>query len=197
MYSEVLKKIYRIQIKEEELTFNSNIVLLNMYYGYILKNFGYKISQHYLDLFTNIDNLKPSYIEQNFSNLILDNFNYNLYDFEKFENKGGIYILFQYDYPVYVGKSNNLGKRAIQSYINKLPYGVEYIKILPITLKDIFESVCIHYFKPIYNQRIEKIDIDIKYHREIIQHVTDYIDNSNESYTVEFEDSLITNVWDH
>jgi hypothetical protein len=164
---------------EHKLIYKSNLELMRNYYEFLFYSLNdLKICDKYLNLFTSIENINVSNIESNFSNLILSE-KLNHFNLEKIKNvkDAGIYFIYdENDEMIYIGKSNNLNKRALQSFINKLPLGSYSLKLMILESESInlFEAIAIDYFLPIYNNKLENLPkLRHRTYVKLINHITD------------------------
>jgi len=113
------------------------------------------------------DDITSRKIENAYCDTILKNcsHNLNLNEFKSYFNKNGLYFIYDdFGDVIYIGKSKNLGKRALESFLCKFPYGATYIKILklsdniPEEMLDNVEKIAITDLKPIYNNTNENIE---------------------------------------
>jgi hypothetical protein len=162
-----MKKIFEAHIqklilKEDNFIYKTNLELLRLFYNFLYTKFNDEIlCKLYLEQFTSISDITSSKIESNFYDVINDS-NIKLFDIDDSEllNESGVYCIFnEIGNLMYVGKTNNLSSRPYQSFINKLPYGATYIKLLKyiFPLNDCIESVMIDYYLPIYNNKKEQL----------------------------------------
>jgi hypothetical protein len=154
--------IHNLILKEDNFIYKTNLELLRLFYNFLYTKFNdEELCKLYLEQFTSISDITSSKIESNFSDLIIE-YNIKLFDIDDSEllNESGVYCIFnEIDNLMYVGKTNNLSSRPYQSFINKLPYGATYIKLLKyiFPLNDFIESVMIDYYLPIYNNKKEQL----------------------------------------
>ena len=160
MKREFEQHIRNLIIKEDNFIYKTNLELLRLYFNYLWSTF--KIDELcflYLERFNSISDITSSKIESYFSELIIE-FQLDFFDLSELEDLEGSGLYFIYndiDNLIYIGKTNNLSSRPLQSFINKLPYGAKYIKILnkESSLIDTFEAVLIDYHLPMYNNKKE------------------------------------------
>lgn len=160
--TKILQVVRKIQLIENNFIYNTNISLLNLFIEYIKNNLPPYVIDLFLNQFDNRESFKIANIENIFFKTIYDNFNIDLKNLKQYNNKSGIYFLYYKGEIVYIGYSSNLRKRAIQSYICKLPYGVDYMKLMTFdsltVVSEIFENILIEIIKPVYNQSCKTLD---------------------------------------
>lgn len=144
------------------------------------------IAISYLDNFKCVEDITPSKIEQYYSDILLENMldTLYLYDYEKYNGNGLYFIYNEYGDIIYIGMSSSVESRAIQSFLNKYPYGSTSIKILTwenLNKDDIkmLESVMIHSQQPLYNNTIETININHRQYYNYVSSILKYLDNTN------------------
>ena len=176
--------------------YKNNLELLRKFYNSLIVDwfkFGLNNDdiENWLNNFRNVSKITPVNIELEYSKLILEKCvdNLYLYDFNKNEGYGLYFIYDTYGNIIYIGKSKNVETRALQSFINKYPYGATSIKIVKdkiMCIKDIldkFESVIIDYYKPLYNNTNE--DLSIISHRlyaNTTHRILKILDNSKQMF---------------
>jgi hypothetical protein len=112
--------------------------------------------------FTNLINssMKLEQIEDTFAMVYYGSADYSL-KFPEYEGKSGLYFIYnELDELIYIGKSQNLGKRPGESFWLKTIYGSKYIRIVPLKVTDDYltelENDMIYLHKPVCNQTITK-----------------------------------------
>lgn len=106
--------------------------------------------------------LKHSLYARRVSNYAIGNREYSnslISDYVTYHTESGIYYLYSKDEVMYIGKSNKLGKRVIQSIQGK---DVDSYSIAPIPNqadRDILEVYLINKYKPKYNKDCNSSDI--------------------------------------
>jgi hypothetical protein len=163
----VKEKIKEIQFNCDELIYNTISVTLDYYYEYIQKKYNESISRIFLSKFSGKQRITYQSIENFWYETCAENLYSFTEDIEKYDNKVGVYFIFNKENQIiYIGRSENVGKRAIQSFINKLPYGSDSISIYDISSEVVsnklpfscyIEAIAIDYFLPILNQKKENI----------------------------------------
>ena len=139
--------------QEDAFIYKSNIELLKQFYNNIEDD---ELSKLYLNMFEYISDIISSKIESYFSDVILNN-EYIFNGFDSYKNVPGVYFIYnEIDTIIYIGKTKDLSTRPLQSFVNKMPYGASYVKILTIGDIDFTEAVSIDYFLPIYNNKKEQ-----------------------------------------
>ena len=188
--------IQQFIIKNNNFIYKGNLELLRKFYNSLIVDwfrFGLEEEDvsNWLDKFIDISKITPSNIEEQYSNLILDKCIHNLYldDFNEYTGYGVYFIYDIYGNIIYIGKSKNVETRALQSFINKYPYGATSIKIVKDkfmtigTILDKFECVMIDYYKPLYNNTNE--DLSEITHRQYANHlyrILKKLDNSKQMF---------------
>jgi hypothetical protein len=153
-------RIQKLILSEDNFIYKSNIELLRLFYNKLYEIFNIEeICNLYLDEFKTISDITQSKIESNFSDLIIE---YEMDTFKTDEfinmNESGIYFIYnEIDTLLYIGKTTDLSSRPIQSFINKLPYGSTYMKLIETESDSItvVEAILIDYFLPMYNNKKE------------------------------------------
>jgi hypothetical protein len=158
--------IKELVIKENNFVYKNNLLLLYTFYDYIKSKIRNRnLSYEFLSQFESIDDIKPSNIEEVFTTTILDNYKNKIYldrELYQYEDSKGVYFIYDnFKNIIYIGKSNHLFSRAIQSFMNKLPYGATYLKLFSLDKKhiDFVEAVMIDYHMPILNNRLESFEL--------------------------------------
>jgi hypothetical protein len=162
---------------EHNFIYKNNLELFRLFYTFLAKKYKDKeLCLYYLELFDKISQININTIESNFSNLLLEfqSDSFYLYDLEQMEDYlSGLYFIYnEYEEIIYIGKSTNLKERALQSFLNKLPYGATYLKVIPFTnhLENV-EGVAIDYFLPPYNNKFEKIDVSYRTYTVLVKFI--------------------------
>jgi hypothetical protein len=114
---------------------------------------------------------------------------------KEYEGKPGVYFLYSDDVLMYVGKTNNLSTRPLESFINKQIYGVNSLKIYDVKeiwnssdydlLVDRIESVLIDYYTPILNTATKSIDVSHKMYTKFVMSSFNYVSESYEPLKIE------------
>lgn len=104
--------------------------------------------------------MKLEQIEDTFAMIYYDSANYS-FKFPEYEGKSGLYFIYnEFDELIYIGKSQNLGKRAGESFWLKTIYGSKYVRIVKLKVTEDYltelENDMIYLHKPICNQTITK-----------------------------------------
>jgi hypothetical protein len=181
--------ITQIIERENSFIYKSNLELLRKFYTFIVENISYEIlSDLYLESFNTIESIKPDKIEQHFSDLILE-YATEFIDYDclnEYETESGVYAIYNSDDRlIYIGKSNHLSTRSLQSFLNKLPYGSSYLKILDDfkpEVVDFIEAICIDWFLPIYNNKKEPFSLTHKQYMKLMTFVLKQLDLSKRIY---------------
>ncbi len=164
--------IHNLILKEDNFIYKTNLELLRLFYNFLYTKFNdEELCELYLGQFNSISDITSSKIESNFSNIIFEyKFDIINDDFdvivEHLELTSGVYCIYNdIDNLIYVGKTNNFHNRPIISFLNKLPYGASYIKLLGFSdkIKDEVEALMIDYYLPMYNNKKEILPINITY----------------------------------
>lgn len=152
--------IRMIMLTQDRFIYKSNLELFKTFYDFLYDQFlSEELCKQYLKMFKSIEDVTPSKIEENFSSIIINFTDVENFIPEKFKKSGIYFIYDSSDTILYVGKTENLHKRAFQSFLNKQPYGSQYLKVLPLPSKaiEIYEAISIDYFLPFYNNKFEDI----------------------------------------
>jgi hypothetical protein len=148
--------IKQLMYTEGNFIYKNNLELLRKFYNRLFSMYeDEELCYEYLNFFTSIKDITISKIESNFSELILilDNGENKLIEYEY---KSGLYFIFNdISNIIYIGKTNDLSTRPIQSFINKLPYDATYIKLYQTEEMDLLEAISIDCFLPLYNNKLE------------------------------------------
>jgi hypothetical protein len=181
----------QIQI-ENSLIYKNNLELLRQFYNFILKRFkDVDIATLYLSSFNKLNDITSSKIEENFSKIVLelidnDFDHFNLDELNQYIDKSGIYFIFNnINNLIYIGKSKHLATRALQSFINKMPYGSTYIKIIElddVQHLSIFESVSIDFFMPLYNNKLEEFNLSHKSYSKLLRYIETKLNENKPIY---------------
>jgi hypothetical protein len=192
MQEEFENYISELMDVEDSFIYKTNMELLRQFYNFILTTWNdEEMAREYLNRFESISDITSSKIEGLFSELVLlceqEGLDYfNLSEFTKFDNQCGVYFIFNnINRLIYVGKSNNLSSRALQSFINKMPYGATSIKIWVTELENVtslFEAVAIDYFNPIYNNKKEPFNLSYKKYTKIVKGIEQSIIDNDRIY---------------
>jgi len=153
--------IQNLILNEDNFIYKTNLELLRLYYNFLYSKFeDEELCSLYLDQFDSISKITSSNIESNFSDLLIEYMSesFNTSDLDELESCSGLYFIFNdIDNLMYIGKTKNLSTRPIQSFINKMPYGASYIKIIKYVHIDTVEAVLIDYYLPMYNNKKETL----------------------------------------
>jgi len=153
-------KIRKLQVKENVFIFNSIIDSLDRHYNFLCQNYESKLSDTFLDMFQKQSDLTYSSIQNNFLTFITTHS--KITPIEDLGYKGGVYFIYDAeDTLLYIGKSHNIHKRVVESFINKLSYGASYFQIAAPKYMgeiDIWEAVAIDFYKPLLNQKAETFE---------------------------------------
>jgi hypothetical protein len=177
--------------RENSLIYKNNLELLRQFYNFILKRFKDEdIANLYLSSFDKLNDITSSKIEENFSKIVfelIDNdFDYfNLDELNHYIDKSGIYFIFNnINNLIYIGKSKHLATRALQSFINKMPYGSTYIKIIEIDADhlSLFESISIDFFMPLYNNKLEEFNVSHKSYSKLLRYIENKLNENKPIY---------------
>lgn len=173
---------------EHKLIYKSNLELMRNYHEFLFYSLNdLKICNKYLSSFTSIETINVSNIESNFSNLILsEKINYfNLEKIKRVKGSGLYFIYDENDEIIYIGKSDYLSKRSIQSFVNKLPLGSYSLKLMSIEsdTTNLFEAIAIDYFLPIYNNKLEHLPkLRHKTYAMLINYITNKLNELQSIY---------------
>lgn len=147
---------------KQELIENESIIdkrnYLSIEYGIMKLKL---LNKNYNAFINNIhSSMKLEQIEDTFAMVYYGNADYNI-KFPEYEGRYGLYFIYnEFDELIYIGKSQNLGKRPGESFWLKTIYGSKYIKILPLNVTNDYlteiENDMIYLYKPICNQTITK-----------------------------------------
>lgn len=175
------KYISQLMRYDNSIISKNNLELLRQFYNYTLTKFeNVEMSDLYLTSFKSISDITCSKIEENFSKILFKfidaGFDYfDTIELEKYNNEYGVYFIFNnLNNLIYVGKSSNVGSRALQSFINKMPYGATYIKIIEFdndVSYGMFEAIAIDYFMPLYNNKLEPFNLTHKTYSKLIKSI--------------------------
>jgi hypothetical protein len=152
--------IQNLIFNEDNFIYKTNLELLRLYYNFLYSKFeDEELCSLYLEQFDSISKITSSNIESNFSDLVIEYMSesFNTSDLDELECSGIYFIFNDIDNLIYIGKTNNLSTRPLQSFINKMPYGASYIKIIKFTHIDSVEAILIDYYLPMYNNKKETL----------------------------------------
>ena len=144
----------------------------------------------YLDQFDSIDKIKQGNIENEFSYLVLDYCidKINDKEFVNFNESGVYFIYDDEDTLLYIGETNDLSSRPIESFINKIPYGAHYVKLIPFKSNKDIEAVTIDYFLPMYNNKKETVpNITNRHYTSVIELVKIKLESTSPIYPLIYE----------
>ncbi len=180
--------IHKLILTEDSFIYKSNIELLRLFYNQLFTLFkDIDLCNLYLEQFKNIFDISQSNIESKFSELVIE------YEFDNFNtsefinlNESGVYFIYnEIDTLLYIGKTTDLSSRPLHSFINKLPYGATYMKLIQ-SEKDfvgIVESVLIDYFLPMYNNKKEVMpNLNNRTYTKIVETFKEYLDKNTSIY---------------
>lgn len=180
--------ISELMLSENDFIFKNNLELLKKFYDFIYSRFkNISLCHQYLSLFNSINDIKQDNIESNFSMIMLEHNDgfFNLELFQKFEGRSGIYFIFKENGTlIYIGKSKHLISRPLESFMNKMPYGANSIKIIPLreNVIDFCEAISINYFLPMYNNKFERFDCSHRTFCKWIESIKDDLENLDYLY---------------
>jgi hypothetical protein len=185
------KHIKSLIENENDFIFKTNLELFRKFYEYLNINFkDDTLGPRYLYTFDSISLIKQDKIEEEFSNILLE-YNsdiLNLDEFVNYENGSGIYAIFNnLKNLIYIGKSRNLSSRSLQSFLNKLPYGATYIKIIDSFNEewiDHIEAISIDFFMPMYNNKKETFTTSHKQYTKNIFLILDKLKEAKLIYPI-------------
>jgi hypothetical protein len=174
--------------REDNFIYKTNIELLRLFYNKMYETFNDKeLCSLYLEQFTCVSDVTQSKIESYFSDLVIE------YEIDKINtidfinlNESGVYFIYnEIDTLLYIGKTTDLSSRPLQSFINKLPYGATYMKLITAEADSIsyIESVLIDYFLPMYNNKKEILpNIKNKVYTKLIEKLKKLLNDKNAIY---------------
>ena len=188
------KYIKELMMSDNSLIYKNNLELLRQFYNFILIRFkDFTTASVYLELFQTTKDITSSKIEENFSNLILEIIEentewgyFNTDELYKYNNKYGVYYIFNnLNNLIYVGRSSNVGSRSLQSFINKMPYGATYLKIIETETEaasKTIEAISIDYFMPLYNNQFESFNLQHRTYSALIRHIEVLLKKNKDLY---------------
>lgn len=159
MNRKIKQFVSQFQHNNNNFLYNSIIVLLEKHYEFLTCHFDTKETDEFLHLFTHFNEITPNRISKLFSDFILLKSQIQISRDPDFS--GGVYFIYDiHKELLYIGKSQkHLKTRMIESFIQKLPYGANHIKVWCPQDDYIsrLESSSIKYYLPLLNQQFEEI----------------------------------------
>jgi hypothetical protein len=182
MKNKLKLKIQKLQIEKNIFIFNSIIDSLDRHYNFLCQNYEPKLTDTFLHMFQEETDFTYTSIQNNFKIFILTHS--KITPIQELGYKGGVYFIYDAeDILLYIGKSHNIEKRVVESFINKLPYGSCYFKIAApeyMNQIDIWEAVAIDFYKPALNQKSENLkNITHRYYSQILIDIIQQITTSD------------------
>ena len=183
--------IQKLIHQEDEFIYKNSLELLRLFYNKLYELFEDKsLCLLYLDQFDSIDKIKQGNIENEFSYLVLDYCidKINDKEFVNFNESGVYFIYDDEDTLLYIGETNDLSSRPIESFINKIPYGAHYVKLIPFKSNKDIEAVTIDYFLPMYNNKKETVpNITNRHYTSVIELVKIKLESTSPIYPLIYE----------
>ena len=171
-----------------ELTYRTNIVYMERYCQALRYFAGYDdfntAVDYYIDMFKKVGDLSTTKIETYFDDIVQEFFpgmiNYDAFAHLKGE---GVYFIYNGDDEIiYIGRTDHLDKRPLQSFICKFPLGATYLKIIETTNSRFIEAIMINQELPLYNSRVETFDTDYREYFNMILTTMIRLDKSDRIY---------------
>jgi hypothetical protein len=183
------RHIRRLIDPNKPILYRSNINYLRTYFDYIvsISNDNEKLILSFLEHFDCVESITVANIEKKFSEFILFNSvekdHYTLSIQEVPTGRGVYFLRDETGEILYIGKSKNLTSRVIESYLMKLPHGVDYFEYFNVDdysegAENMFEAIAIDYYLPILNNQFETFKVSHRIYHLAMQEIEEKISNS-------------------